>query len=111
MIGNLLDHSLVPEAKNLVQEVRLDEGGAKQSLPLDRFKQHKQPKNKLAIGQQTALPKAAKKEKKKKGQQRAASKLRQCRRLGSSRRCSLHCLAQKKIQSTAWMNQRHRILA
>ena len=76
MIGNLLEHSLLPEAKNLVQEVRLDEGGAKQSLPLDRFKQHKQPKNKPAIGQQTALPKAAKKEKKKKGQQRAASKLR-----------------------------------
>ena len=76
MIGNLLQQSLVPETKNLVQELCLDEGGAKQSLPLDNLKQHRQPKNNPAIGQQTALPKAAKKKKNKKGQQRAASKLR-----------------------------------
>ena len=75
MIGNLLQHSLVPDTKSLVQEVCLDEGGAKQSLPLDNLKQHRQPKNNQAIGQQTALPQAAKKKKNKKGQ-RAASKLR-----------------------------------
>ena len=77
MIGNLLQHSLLPDSKNLVQEVCLDEGGAKQSLPLDNLKQHRQPKNNQAIGQQTALPKAAKKKNNnKKGQQRAANKLR-----------------------------------
>ena len=84
MIGNLLEYSLLPDSKNLVQEVCLDEGGAKQSLPLDNLKQHRQPKNNPAIGQQTALPKlkeeeeeeAAKEKKKNKKGQRAANKLR-----------------------------------
>ena len=49
MIVNLLQLSLVPQSKNLVQEVCLDEGGAKQSLPLDNLKQHRQPKNNPAI--------------------------------------------------------------
>ena len=76
MIGSLLDHSLVPEAKILEPEISLDEGGAKAtSFSLESFEQQKQHKNKPAIGQQTALPKAAKKQKQK-GQQKAASKLR-----------------------------------
>ena len=60
MIGNLLDHSLVPEAKILEPEVSLDEGGAKAtSFSLEGFEQQKQHKNKPAIGQQTALPKSS----------------------------------------------------
>ena len=34
MIGNLLEHSLLPDSKNLVQEVCLDEGGSKTELTL-----------------------------------------------------------------------------
>ena len=78
MIGNLLDNSLSPEAKNMGHEVSLnkevlDEGGANSfSLGL---RQQKQAKNKSAIGQQTALPKAVRKHKQK-GQPKAVSKLR-----------------------------------
>ena len=102
MIGNLLDSSLSPEAKNLGHEVSLnkevlDEGGAN-SFSLGH-KQPKHDKNKSAIGQQTASPKAVRKQKQK-GQPKAVSKLRTCSRLGSSRRCSLHCLNQK-IQGAA----------
>ena len=77
MIGNLLDNSLSPEAKNLGHEVSLDKGvldeGGATSFSLGH-KQHKPTKNKTAIGQQTALPRA--KLQKQKGQQKAVSKLR-----------------------------------
>ena len=77
MIGNLLDNSLSPEAKNLGHEVSLDKGvlekGGANSFSLGH-KQHKPTKNKTAIGQQTALPRA--KPPKQKGQQKAVSKLR-----------------------------------
>ena len=73
--GTLLDSSLLPEAKNLVQEVSLDEGGAKAtSFSLDSFEQQKQHKHKPAVGT-IALPKA-RESPKKQGQQKAASKLR-----------------------------------
>ena len=53
------------------------EGGAKNSFTLETFEHHRQQQNKPAIGQQTALPKPAKNQKKKKlGQQWAANKLR-----------------------------------
>ena len=52
----------------------LDEGGAKNSFSLG-LKQQKHDKNKSAIGQQTALPKAVRQQKKK-GQLEAVSKLR-----------------------------------
>ena len=77
IIGNLLDNSLSPEAKNLGHEVSLDKGvldeGGANSFSLGH-KQHKPTKNKTAIGQQTALPRA--KPQKQKGQQKAVSKLR-----------------------------------
>ena len=77
MIGNLLDNSLSPEAKNFGHEVSLDkevlEKGGTNSFSLGH-KQHKPPKNKTAIGQQTALPRT--KPQKQKGQQKAVSKLR-----------------------------------
>ena len=78
MMGNQLSHSLLPEAKKQVQKMSLDEGGAKPSLPLAKPKQHWQPRNKKAIGQQQAFTKEAQKqqeEKKQKGQ-KAADKLR-----------------------------------
>ena len=34
MVGNLLQHSLLPDSNNLVHEVCLDEGGAKTELAL-----------------------------------------------------------------------------
>ena len=53
------------------------EGGAASSFTLETFEHHRQQQNKPAIGQQTALPRPAKKQKKKKlGQQWAANKLR-----------------------------------
>ena len=53
------------------------EGGAQSSFTLETFEHHRQQQNKPAIGQQTALPKPAKKQKKKQlGQQWAANKLR-----------------------------------
>ena len=83
MMGNLLQHSLLPEAKKQMQQMSLDEGGAKPSLPLANPKQHRQPRNKKAIGQQTAFTQEAKKQKKKKKQkgQRAAGELRQMQQL------------------------------
>ena len=78
MRGNLLQQSLLPEAKKQVQKMSLDAGGAKPSFPLAKPKQHRQPRNKKAIGQQQAFTKEAQKqqeEKKQKGQ-RAADKLR-----------------------------------
>ena len=78
MMGNQLLHSLLPEAKKQVQKMSSDEGGAKPSLSLAKPKQHRQPRNKKAIGQQQAFTKEAQKqqeETKPKGQ-RAADKLR-----------------------------------
>ena len=83
MRGNLLQQSLLPEAKNQLQKMSLDEGGAKPSFPLAKPKQHRQPRNKKAIGQQQAFTKEAQKqqeEKKQKGQ-RAAGELRQNKQL------------------------------
>ena len=65
MIGNLLNDSLVPEAKILGPKVDMqldkrmvNQGGAiGSSLPLGTLRQHKQQRTKTAIGQQ-ALPKA-----------------------------------------------------
>ena len=78
MMGNQLPHSLLPEAKKQVQKMSLDEGGAKPSLPLAKPKQHRQPRNKKAIGQQTAFTKEAQKQQKEKKQkgQRAVDKLK-----------------------------------
>ena len=77
MIGNLLDKSLSPKAKNLGHEVSLDkevlEKGGANSFSFGH-NQHKPTKNKTAIGQQTALPRA--KPPKQKGHQKAVSKLR-----------------------------------
>ena len=77
MIGNLLVNSLVPEAKNLGHEASLDkevlEKGGADSFSLGP-KKHKPTKNKTALGQQTALPRA--KPQKQKGQPKAVSKLR-----------------------------------
>ena len=84
MIGNLLESSLSPEAKNLGREASLDlghdkevldEGGAKGSSFSLGLEQHKHDKNKSAIGQQTALPKALRQQKQK-GPLEAVSKLR-----------------------------------
>ena len=78
MRDNLLQQSLLPEAKKQAQELSQDEGGAKPSFPLSKPKQHRQPRNKAAIGQQTAFTKEAQKqqeEKKQKGQ-KAVDKLK-----------------------------------
>ena len=76
MIGNVLDNSLLPEAKTLGHEVSLDkevrEKGGANSFSLGP-KQQKSTKNKTALGQQTALPREPPKQK---GQQKAVSKLR-----------------------------------
>ena len=81
MIGNVLTHSLVPEAKSLGPKVDMqldkrvvNQGGAVgSSLPLGTLRQHKQHKIKTAIGQQT-LPKTRPKQKP--NGQAKASKLR-----------------------------------
>ena len=81
MIGNLLNDSLVPEAKIFGPKVDMqldkrmvNQGGAVgSSLPLGTLRQHKQHRIKTAIGQQ-ALPKARPKQKPQ-GQAKA-SKLR-----------------------------------
>ena len=77
MIGNLLDSSLLPEAKILGHEVSLDkevrENGGANSFSLGP-EQQKPTKNKTALGQQAALPRA--KTPKQNGQQKAVSKLR-----------------------------------
>ena len=78
MTSNLLQQSLLPEAKKQSKELSQDEGGAKPSFPLAKPKQHRQLRNKTAIGQQQAFTKIAQKqpmEKKQKGQ-RAVDKLR-----------------------------------
>ena len=78
MRGNLLQQSLLPEAKKQTQELSQDEGGANPSFPLAKPKQHRQPRNKTAIGQQQAFTKETHKqqeEKKQKGQ-RAVDKLK-----------------------------------
>ena len=78
MRGNLLQQSLLPEAKKQAQELSQDEGGAKPSFPLAKPKQHRQPRNKKAIGQQQAFtrePQKQQKEKKQQGQM-AVDKLR-----------------------------------
>ena len=78
MRGNLLQQSLLPEAKKQAQELSQDEGGANPSFPLAKPKQHRQPRNKTAIGQQQAFTKEPHKqqeEKKQKGQ-RAVDKLK-----------------------------------
>ena len=82
-MGNQLQHSLLPEAKKQLQKMSLDEGGANPSLPLDNPKQHRQPRNKKAIGQQQAFTQEVKKQKKEKKQQgqRAAGELRQMQQL------------------------------
>ena len=78
MTGNLLQQSLLPEAKKQSKELSQDEGGAKPSFPLARPKQHRQLRNKTAIGQQQAFTKIAQKQPKEKKQegQRAVDKLR-----------------------------------
>ena len=59
--GTLLTSSLLPEAKNLVQEVSLDEAGAKAtSFSLESFEQQKQLKNNPATGQQKLCQKQRK---------------------------------------------------
>ena len=77
MIGNLLDNSLLPEAKTLGHEFSLDKE-VREKRGANSFslgpKQQKPPKNKTALGQQTALPRA--KPPKQKGQQKAVSKLK-----------------------------------
>ena len=86
MIGILQNDSLMPEDKLEGPVASLDlrqhrempkEGGATSSFTLETFEHHRQQQNKTAIGQQQALPKPAKKQKKEKlGQQWAANKLR-----------------------------------
>ena len=79
MIGILQNDSLMPEDKLEGPVASLDirqhrempkEGGATSSFTLETFEHHRQQQNKTAIGQQQALPKPAKKQKKEKlGQQ------------------------------------------
>ena len=57
MTSNLLQQSLLPEAKKQSKEMSQDEGGAKPSFPLAKSKQHRQPRNKTAIGQTTSFHK------------------------------------------------------
>ena len=78
MIGNQLSHSLLPEAKMQKKKMSQDEGGANSSFPLAKPKQHRQLRNKRAIGQQQAFTKIAHKqpEEKKQQGQRAVDKLR-----------------------------------
>ena len=86
LIGNLHNNSLMPVDKLEGPKASFEigkhkempkEGGAESSFTLETFEHHRQQQNKPAIGQQTALPKPAKKQKKKKlGQQWAANKLR-----------------------------------
>ena len=78
MTGNLLQQSLLPEAKKQEQELSQDKGGANPSFPLAKPKQHRQPRNKTAIGQQQAFTKVAQKQPKEKKQegQRAVDKLK-----------------------------------
>ena len=86
MIGILQNDSLMPKDKLEGPVASLDirqhrempkEGGATSSFTLETFEHHRQQQNKTAIGQQQALPKPAKKQKKEKlGQQWAANKLR-----------------------------------
>ena len=95
MRGNLLQQSLSPEAKKQLQKMSLDEGGAKPSFPLAKPKQHRQPRNKKAIGQQQAFTKEAQKqqeEKKQKGQ-RAAGELRQNKQLRFIKKVQLDLLS------------------
>ena len=78
MRGNLLQQSLLPDVKKQAKELSQDEGGANPSFPLAKPKQHRQPRNKTAIGQQQAFTKEPHKqqeEKKQKGQ-RAIDKLK-----------------------------------
>ena len=86
LIGNLHNNSLMPADKLVGPKASFEigkhkempkEGGAQSSFTLETFEHHRQQQNKPAIGQQTALPKPAKKQKKKKlGRQWAADKLR-----------------------------------
>ena len=94
-MGKLLQHSLLPEAKKQMHQVSLDEGGAKPSLPLANPKQHRQPRNKKAIGQQTAFTQEAKKQQKRKKQkgQRAAGELRQKQQLSFIEKVQLDLLS------------------
>ena len=62
MTSNLLQQSLLPEAKKQSEELSQDEGGAKPSFPLAKPKQHRQLRNKTAIGQQQAFTKIAQKQ-------------------------------------------------
>ena len=95
VMGNQLQHSVLPEAKKKMHQVSLDEGGAKPSLPLANPKQHRQPRNKTAIGQQAAFTQEAKKQKKEKKQkgQRAAGELRQKQQLRFIEKVQLHLLS------------------
>ena len=68
--GNLLSHSLLPEAmvgpqleKQLGKRELIQGGAVQHSLPLGNLEQHRPQKNKIAIGQQAALPKARSKQK------------------------------------------------
>ena len=85
MIGILQNESLMPEDKLEAPRATVElrkhrempkEGGATSSFTLENLGHLKQHSNKTAIGQQQALPKPAKKEKKKQLGQWAASKLR-----------------------------------
>ena len=67
--GNLLNNSLLPEAmvgpkveKQLGQSELIQGGAAQHNLPLGNLEQHRPQKNKKAIGQQAALPKAKSKQ-------------------------------------------------
>ena len=114
LIGNLHNNSLMPVDKFVRPEASFEigkhketpkEGGAESGFTLETFEHHRQQQNKPAIGQQTALPKPTRKQKKKKlGQQWAANKLSHWRRLGSSTRSSLSCLAQN-----TWITTQHKV--
>ena len=73
--------------KKQSKELSQDKGGAKPSFPLAKPKQHRQLRNKTAIGQQQAFTKIAQKQPKEKKQegQRAVDKLRMLSTVGNYR--------------------------
>ena len=70
VMGNQLQHSLLPEAKKQMHQVSLDEGGAKPSLPLAEPKQHRQPRrDNKQLSRKKRRSKRKKRSKKVRGQQ------------------------------------------
>ena len=109
MIGILQNESLMPEDKlegpgaslELRQHREMPkEGGATSSFTLENLGHLRQHANKTAIGQQQALPKPAKKEKKKQLGQWAANKLRPWAKTRIINEIQLALLNPKSLEQT-----------